>query len=136
MARLEDVERRLLNWARWKHGGGSGALGYVTVQYGVDTSKAAYRQAVVPTVDCEAEETDQAVTSLPVELRATVHEVYLGRGTAAERARLLGCSESTVKSRVWQAHRLIASWFSDQAQQRRDARARVEAAQKRARPGG
>jgi len=133
MARIEEVERRLLNWARWKHGGASGGLGYVTVQYGVDTSKAAYRQAVVPTVDCEAEETDQAVTSLASELRATLAEVYLGQRTVAEQARRLACSESTIKARVWQAHRMIQQWFDEQAARRRAERERINAAQQRAR---
>ena len=31
MARIEDIERRLLNWARWKAGGRSGGLGYSAI---------------------------------------------------------------------------------------------------------
>ena len=31
MARIEHIERRLLNWARWKHGANRCGLGYATV---------------------------------------------------------------------------------------------------------
>jgi hypothetical protein len=135
MARIEEIERRLLNWARWRLGAGAGGLGYASVKMDAEAGRAGYREAVVPTVDCEAEETDQAVMALPSELRRTVEVVYLEGGCAAAKACRLAVAEPTVKARVWQAHRKLADWLRDREAGRRVQRARVEALQVLARPG-
>jgi len=132
MARLEEVERRLLNWARWKHGAGSGGLGYSggSTWNMVAPSASRYREAVIPTVDCEAGLTDVAVRSLDDRLRATIHQVYLTGDSATIDARKLGCTESAVRLRVSNAHRRIANWFTDRRQLAEIERARVEALQR------
>ena len=130
MARIEEVERRLQNWARWKMGGGSGGLGFAGVQLTSDTSRAGYREAVIPTMDCEAEETDRAIGTLPSELRRTLEVVYLDGDGMASKAKKLACTRITVDSRVWRAHQLINAWLQDLAAQRRAQQANLEAMQK------
>ena len=61
MAKIEDIERRLMNWARWKMVAGSGGLGYARLQLEAEGSRDGYREAKVPVVDCEASETDELV---------------------------------------------------------------------------
>jgi hypothetical protein len=136
MARIEDIERRLQNWARWKHGAGSGGLGFSA---GGGTfgggSGSRYREAVVPTSDCEASDTDLAVNDLEARLRLTVCQVYLTGDSPAIDAAMLGCTESAVKARIWQAHARIEAWFTGREAARRAERDRVEALQRRAGAG-
>lgn len=133
MARIEDIERRLQNWARWKVGGSAGGLGYASVNLAGDTSRALYREARIPTDDCEAEETDRAVASLDSELRRTVEVVYLDGGGTKRKADLLNCTESTIKSRIWRAHRQLSCWLTERQRERQAERARVAALQRNAR---
>lgn len=134
MARIEDIERRLTNWARWRCGAGSGGLGYAAVNFATSSSAGGYRECVVPTGDCEAEETDQAVQALPSELRATVETVYLAGGGMAQKARRLAVTPAAVYARIDQAHRQLQVWLQDLAARRRAQRAHVEALQRQARP--
>lgn len=134
MARIEDIERRLLNWARWKLGEGGGSLGYAGVCLTDDTSRSLYREAIIPTVDCEADETDQAVQALEPIYRRTIEVVYVEEPSVKRAAQLLFIAESTMKGRISEAHRRLSNWFADKAQQRRAARERVEQAVLRARP--
>jgi hypothetical protein len=128
MARIEDIERRLLNWARWKHGAGAGGLGYASVNYmaltGEDRDQGA--EPVIPTFDCEASETDGAVMALPSELRATVEVVYVLGGGMAAKARRLAVTEVTVWARVARAHPLIEAWVYDRAAKRRELQAELQ----------
>ena len=119
MAIIEDIERRLLNWARWRVGQGSGGLGYASVKLmmRVDGNQAA--EAVVPTIGPEAEETDRAVMALPSELRATVECWYLANGTLVMKAARLAVHPETLKRRRWEAQRVIRRWLSDQAEAKR-----------------
>ncbi len=130
MARNEEIERRLQNWARWKLGAGGGGLGYGGSAWNMEPSGTRYREAVIPTIDCEASVTDQAVASLDVRLRETIEQVYLTGDSAALDARKLGCSEATVKARVWEAHRRLVVWFAERAALARAERERVEALQR------
>lgn len=137
MARIEDIERRLLNWARWRCGLMRGGLGYASVDLGaerVDGGGGYDAPAVIPTSDVEASETDQAVMSLPGELRRTVEVCYLDGGGVQRHAAKLACSESTIKARIWRAHRLLSAWYAGRAAAAREQRARVEALQRAARP--
>lgn len=135
MARIEDIERRLLNWARWKAGGQSGGLGYSAMKWAASVGdQGRYRESVIPTVDCEASETEAALMALPSELRRTVEVVYLQGGGMAAKARRLAVTEATVYSRVEQAHRHLDRYLAEQDRARREQRARVEALQAAARP--
>lgn len=132
MARIEDIERRLLNWARWVAGGGGGGMGYARTNWGADTgARSGYREATIPTVDCEAEETDRAVLALPGELRAAVNEVYVETGTDADRIKRMQCGRSTLHARIGRAHLLLRDWFAELEAQRRAERARLASLVKR-----
>lgn len=126
MARLEDIERRLLNWARWTHGAGSGGLGYGST-WNATASGSTYREAIIPTFDHEASITDMAVRALDERLQATIKQVYLTGDSPAIDARRLGCSQATVKARVWDAHRRINAWLMDRKAMQDRERQRVEA---------
>jgi hypothetical protein len=127
MARIEDVERRLLNWARWLIGGRSGGLGYATVSYGAvgaDCSKV--RESVIPTSEAEAVETDDAVKELATELQLVLAMHYRDGKSVAMISVESYCSVATVYNRLDRAHRLLDQTFSDRAEARRAERARVE----------
>lgn len=130
MAKIEEVERRLLNWARWKHGAGSGGLGFSRSSWDTEPSGTRYREATIPTVDCEASQTDAAVNALEDRLKKTVIQVYLTNASPAIDARELGCGESAVRYRVAEAHRRIANWFTDLQQRQAEERRRVELLQR------
>ncbi len=130
----EDVDRRLQNWGRWKHGAGAGGLGYAKVQMGapmVDCDR--YPESTVPTSNVEAEETDRAVMTLASELRATVEVYYVMGGGMADKAKRLAVQESTIYSRLHKARQKINNWLSDKLVAREAERKRVEALMKIAR---
>ena len=138
-ARIEWIEMRLLNWARWKLSQGTGGLGYASVNLANPTPgvRDPYAEVPVPTNAIEAAATDDAVNRLhPGGLRLTVIEVYVGRGGIADKARRLCGGESTVYLRVAQAHAKLAEFFNAKEASARDERWRVEALQRTARPGG
>ena len=134
MARIEEVERRLLNWARWRAGAGSGGMGFASVNMAACGDRSGNRESVIPTLDCEAEETDRAVMALASELRATVEAIYLGNGTMAAKARRLCVTEDGINRRIGRAHARIQAWVADLARVRQAQRALVEALQQSARP--
>jgi len=136
MGRIDDIERRLQNWARWKTSSGGGSLGYARVQLASDTSREGYREARIPTLDCEAEETDRAVLALPSELRRTVELYYLGGGPMRRKAEILCCTERAVHARIERAHQVIQSWVQDLERARRQERARVAWLNAKSRPTG
>ena len=126
MARIEDIDRRLCNWARWSLGAGSGGLGFASSGMTREGGGYGYRDAVIPTVDCEAEETNRAVQSLDERLRLTLNEVYIGAGSMKRKAAGMGVSEAAVNLRLWDAHRRLAAWLSERQREVRAERQRVE----------
>lgn len=137
MARIEDIERRLLNWARWKAGGRTGGLGYSSLNLTAAMTgggRDGYRESVIPTNDCEAAETDRAVTQLSSELRRTIEVVYLEGGGIASKARKLCVTERTVHARIEHAHQKLARWLAEQHAVRRAQRELNERLQAAARP--
>lgn len=131
MARIDWIEHRLLNWARWKLSYGGGALGYASVPLGVVTvgERSTADEAPIPINDIEAGETDDAVKRLPSELRATVVEYYTGRGGEQDHLRVLCCARATLHARVDRAHRLLADHFTARKDRAEEERKRVEALQ-------
>lgn len=130
--RLPDIERRLLNWARWRIGCTSGGIGFATVQFGhhrVD-GEGFDAQSRIPTSDCEASATDQGIKTLAPELQETLERHYVRPRGARENARLLGVSEATVKARIERAQRTLAGYFSGKAEEAKQERARVEKLQR------
>lgn len=130
MAKIEDVERRLLNWARWKQAAGSGGLGYASVKLEAGGSRDGYREAKVPVIDCEAAELDELIQRLPTDLRFTVHVCYLESGGEVHRMQRLMCARSTIHARIGQAHTMLARWLADRHQVQAAERRRVEGLQR------
>lgn len=130
MARVEWVEQRLLNWARWKlGGGGEGRMGYAAVKLGgPNAGRSGYVTAAVPVLEAEASATDDAVNRLtPAGLSLTVHRYYLDNGGHQEKAQALGISVATLYARIERAHVQLAVDFQEQRERRQRERDRVEA---------
>lgn len=140
MARIEYIEHRLRNWARWicMLGTSSGSLSSVDLtQERVDKSGGGYdANTVVPIDDAEATETQRAVAALDSELRDVIEAVYVKTSSAAKAARKLGVAEATVHGRVERAHYRLQGWFSARDEAARRERERVEALRDSIRPGG
>jgi len=137
MAKIEWVELRLQNWARWRLAhGGDGCLGYAAVDLlSAGESRRGYVEAVVPISDVEATDTDAAINTLVSTDRLAVYVWYVHPGGLQARADAAGCALSTLKARVAQAHRVIGDYIMDLQASRKAARARVETLQALARPG-
>ncbi len=137
MARIEWIEHRLLNWARWKLCQGSGVMGYAAVNLAdADAGRDGYIEASIPVSEVEASETDQALQRLnPPGLAKTVAEFYTGRGGIKDKARRLCCAEATIYARVDQAHRQLAELLNERRRLRDAERQRVEKLQAGVRPG-
>jgi hypothetical protein len=139
MARIEAMEHRLLNWARWKLTRGTGVLGYASVDLTnpTPTMREPYAETPIPTNAIEAAETDDAVNRLqPGGLRLAVLEFYVGRGGVKDKARRLCIGESTLYSRIDQAHLQLSEHFLARTAKARAERQRVELLQLGVRPGG
>jgi len=137
MARIEWVEQRLQNWARWKAiRGGSGSMGYAAVSLAdADAGRDGYITASVPMIDVEASETDDAVQRLwPGGLHLAVLEVYLGRGGMRDKALRMCCTEQALHARITRAHFMLAEHFNAKAQRAKAERQRVEALQRSVQP--
>lgn len=136
MARIEWVDERLQNWARWKIARGAGELGYAGGDLGgTNGGRSGYITAAVPILDAEASATDDAVWRLhPGGLALTVHAFYCGPGGHKDKALLLCCSVPAMYARIDQAHRQLADHFLAQQDRQRAERARVEKLQIRSFP--
>lgn len=136
MARIDWVEERLQNWARWKLMQGSGALGFARVNLERVTADT-QAEARIPTNDVEAAETEAAIVLLhPPGLVLTVREFYTGTGGIADKSRRLCCGVATIYSRLDQAHRQLADHFLERQRKAKVERERVERLQHSIRPQG
>lgn len=136
MARIDWIEQRLLNWQRWKLGGG-GVLGHAGTSWAdFGMPRDTYGEVPIPTSNVEGGETDDAVQRLPSELKATVIETYLGTGGMRKHCERLAIGESTLHARIDRAHRLLADHFMARQDKARDERERVEGLQHSIRPPG
>lgn len=135
MPRIDWIERRLLNWARWKLNRGSGVLGYAAVNLAeAGTDRDTSDVSPIPISDVEASDTDAAIKLLnPPGLALTIAEFYIGRGTIKDKCRRLCCGESTVYARIDQAHRKLADHINGEEARRKAERTRVEQLQALAR---
>lgn len=130
MAKIEYVEIRLLHWARWRTGGNAGGLGYASCDMTSERVDGGGTPAVIQ--DGEQAITDQAVESLELHLRDTVHVMYRSGGSRAKKAARLGIAESTIDTRIGDAHRRLDRWFADRVARARAERDRVEQLQRQA----
>lgn len=117
MARIDWVQTRLLNWARWYTTMTAGGLGYSTqaafLSEAVDCD--GRNDAHIPIDEVEAGVTNEAVEALKLghgHLHQTLRLYYLKgigiKGTAAAMRR----AESTIKAQLAQADGLLATWFA------------------------
>lgn len=133
MPRIDWIEQRLLNWARWKLGADGGSMGYAAVDLTNPTPgiRDPYAEAAIPTNAIEAADTDDAVQRLhPGELRATVIEYYVGAGTYTDKLRRLVCSKATMYARIDQAHAKLAEHWNARRVSQAAERDRVEKLQR------
>lgn len=111
---IDVLHQRLLAWAAWLTGGGSGA-GYPTKSV-LHSSWLPPAPGSTPTLKtapsgstAQQREMHAIVSkALSVRLQNTLVVVYLMRAKPAEQAVLLECQPSTVRARVAEAKRLIA----------------------------
>ena len=121
MARIPEIERRLLNWARCRLGPSIGTSGTTRVDgEGWDAP------TVIPNNEADAAETERAVQSLESSQRTAVIDVYTGSGDIRSKAKKAGISVATLYSRVDAAHKCLDRWFRDQHQAAEAERVRVE----------
>lgn len=135
MRMLDDMDRRLRNWARWcwqlSAGGRPAGGGATWLEERVD-GEGYDAPTVIPTFDAEAEETGKAVVAMPSELRAAVEAWYCGAGGVAQKCRRLCVSETTLRARVCRSHRWLGQWLADRKLTADRERERVEAARRSA----
>lgn len=136
MARIEWVENRLRDWARWRLTRGTGKLGYASMRYGPELLSALepYADAPVPTNAIEAAETDGLVALLPGDLRRTVEVWYVAGGGLQAKLRYLCCAERTLHDRIERAQRLLAEHLHAKRERQGTERRRVEQLQASVRP--
>jgi len=134
VARIDWIEQRLQNWARWRLMRGAGVLGYAAVDLtelaDSDAGRDGYITASVPVSDVEASDTDDLVQRLASELKAAVEIIYLGTGTIREKAARLFCAVGTLHARIEQAQRVMADHLLARQDRRRGERERVEQLQR------
>lgn len=128
MARIEHIKRRLDNWALWKARMCSSGLGYHAVNVlAVDVwSRNSYNGNVIPHIDQEGEETNQAIEAMRVgkmHLYETLHAYYLQDLGVQLIARRMGKSPSTIHAHLSQADCFIAGWLQERARMREEQEA-------------
>lgn len=134
MARLDRIKRRLDNWAMWKERGASGGLGFATrsVLLSDTWSRGSYNGMLIPVVEQEAEETDQAVQALKLtrsHLYVTLECIYLRDLGIKATAQRMQRAVSTISAQLEQADHAIAGWLDDRAREQ-DKKRSAAAAQR------
>ena len=126
-----EMDRRLINWARWRvarHEGGH--IGTASLEMRVDCS-GWDAPTVIPLLSAEAEETQALVMRLDDVNRKAVEVWYVHPGSVATRCAVVGASETVVRGRVGLAQRQIAQWLQDRRDASERERERVERMQRR-----
>ena len=123
--RIEWVDARLWNWARWLARSGSAGLGYASPNWR-SVPSGGYAEARIPLSCGEAEVTHQAVLTLSDVLQRTVREWYLRPGPAVAVAGELGVSRPTLYVRLDAADRVLAAWLGERERAAGCERRRVE----------
>lgn len=127
-----EMDRRLSNWARWRHfredGGRCGSPSTEDRVSGTGWDA----PTVIPTSDAEAEETQAGVLTMPSVLRYATEVWYLSAGGVAKRCARAQCSETEMRRRVALGHRHLSQWLHDRRQAAERERDRVTALQRTA----
>jgi hypothetical protein len=127
MARIDWVQRRLENWARWHSTMNGGGLGFATqaafLNEAVDCDTR--QEARIPIDEVEASITNDAVEALKLgygHLHQTLRLYYLRGEGIKGTARSMRRAESTIHAQLGQADALLATWFADR-KRRKEAEA-------------
>ena len=114
MARLEASMQRWTNWQRWKLESKRGGLGFAHVDLEQPMVDGGGYDAQLPIRidDQEASLTQQALMTLPSDLRRTVEVYYLGPGSLENRLGLLFIAKATLFLRLARADYKLSVWFS------------------------
>lgn len=124
--RIEWVDARLWNWARWMARSGSTGLGYASPNWRGVPSGGSYAEARIPLACGEAEVTHQAVLSLSDDHQRVVREWYLLHpGSAKAVALSIGVAMCTVYARLDAVDRAVAAWIGDRERTAGDERRRL-----------
>lgn len=128
--RDQDMERRLLNWGRWRVAGACGTMGFAGVNWGklgdCDGGRDGYVSASVPLLGIEASETDAVVKRLAPALRETLVVEYTSNLPLSDKLVRLGVVKGAWYARIERAHRAVTQALTELAVERQDARRRVE----------
>jgi DNA-directed RNA polymerase specialized sigma24 family protein len=102
-----DVVRRMRNWVDWK--GGGGRYSTFTTDYDSIVISDGYREASMPILVAEAQQTDRALKTIPDELGTAVALFWLGGEDMSyvEMGGQLGCSDKTCKARILRGHQVL-----------------------------
>lgn len=125
MAKIDWIDQRLNNWARWRLAAGSGSMASVNLEE-AGMPRDPYADKPIPISDCEASETEEAVQRLPGDLRVTVLEYYIGPGGMRHKLARLCCTEPTLYARIGRAHRQLADHFMAKRDKAKAERERIE----------
>ncbi len=118
MARIERIERRLQNWARWSQERASHGLGYPrssTIAKADGAPRHAEDRNVIPVDSIDAWQTEQAVRALRFvdgSLHALVVLLYVEGRSAEDIGRQLAVGARRVYQRLDRAQFELAKWFS------------------------
>lgn len=118
MQRIKWIHKRLGDWAMWRM---SGSGGYTSPSYDLDRvdQSADYHLGIEALIDAEFEsnavDMDQAIASLPDELKRTVVAVYTWAGGMDVVVSKLRVTRATVHRRLCNADIRIVEWFNTRA---------------------
>ena len=107
-----DYRRRMDNWRRWRISERRSLGGSPYPVYNL-TPRPPRGENIMPMLVGEAEETDQAVQALPLDLRRAIEVWYLREGSLDQKRKMLGCRRERMLELVGEARgrilRLLAT---------------------------
>jgi len=100
---FDDYDRRMRNWQRWRLGNkqmlirGNSPNAYTLLSSGIyNRTDPRQREAIIPLLIGEAEDTEAAIHRLEPGMRKVVEVFYLAHGSLHRKARLCGCRRERV----------------------------------------
>ncbi len=105
-AASHEYERRMNNWRMWRISDGKSRGGSPFPVYNL-TPRPPRGENIMPILAGEAEETDQAVRSLPTNLLRAIEIWYLTAGTVNAKRKMLGCRRERMMQMLEEARLLV-----------------------------
>jgi len=102
-----DLVRRMRNWVDWRGGSSVACSSSFALDYGTRFDR--YREARMPVLIAEAQQTNRALGEIPDELGSAVALFWLAGEDASFRRMAvdLACSDKTVKARILRGHEVL-----------------------------